>query len=148
MNKTINIISVIIVAIIIFLGGYFIGYFNNNEASREIRIGYQNSFNPDRIDYHNIFTDVENQSIIDNFLMIYLHKDKIEKVNIDVENPDIFISVISPKQSVGLIDSKVWFTNEGAIIALRSGESWDKIEYFKIGTSDASYIKEIIEYQE
>jgi len=65
-----------------------------------------------------------------------------------MENPDIFILVLNPKLSVGLIDSKVWFTNEGAIIAERSGESWDQVEYFKIDESDTNYIKGIIEYQE
>ncbi|UTW69522.1 hypothetical protein KHA80_22670 [Anaerobacillus sp. HL2] len=54
---------------------------------------------------------------------------------------------MSPKQSVGLIDSRVWFTNEGAIIGQRNGESWDQVEYYKIDKSDANYIKGIIEYQ-
>ena len=116
--------------------------------SREIRVGYQNSANPNGIDYPTIFTDTKNQTIIDNLQMIYLHKEKIENVDIDIENPDIFIMMLNPKRSVGLIDSNVWFTNEGAMIAERIGESWEQVEYFIIDKSDANYIKEIIDYRE
>jgi hypothetical protein len=147
LNRTIRLISVILFAILIFLSGYFTGI-NNREASMEIRIGHQNSVNPNGIDYPTIFTDAKNPSIVNNFLMVYLQKEKIENVDIDMENPDIFILVLNLKLSVGLIDSKVWFTNEGAIIAERSGESWDQVEYFKIDESDTNYIKGIIEYQE
>ncbi|MGJ9459870.1 hypothetical protein [Oceanobacillus sp. CF4.6] len=130
------------------MGGYFTGNINNNEASRELRIGYKNNENPNQVDYSNIFTDTENQTVIDNFMIIYLHRDKIANVNLDVENPDIYISLISPKQSVGLTDSKVWFIDEGAIIGERIGESWDQVEYYQIDKSDANYIKENIDYQE
>ncbi|MGG3800617.1 hypothetical protein [Metabacillus fastidiosus] len=68
--------------------------------------------------------------------------------NPDTENPNIYIEVISPKRSVGLIDSKVWFTNEGAIISKRSGKSWDEVEYYKLDKEDADYIKENIDYKE
>ncbi|MFC4025529.1 hypothetical protein ACFOUV_17245 [Oceanobacillus longus] len=146
--KSIKIISVIAIVIIIFLGGYFTGNINNNEASRELRIGYKNNENPNQVDYSNIFTDTENQTIIDNFMMIYLHRDKLTNVNQDVENPDIYIVVMSPKQSVGLIDSRVWFIDEGAIIGERIGESWNQVEYYQIDKSDVNYIKEIIDYQE
>lgn len=146
--KWIKIISIIAIAIIIFFGGYFTGSINNNKASTEIRIGYKNSNNPDQIDYSTIFTNIENQDIVDNFIMIYLQKERIMNANPDTENPDIYIDVISPKRSVGLIDSKVWFTNEGAIIGKRSGESWDEIEYYKIDKEDANYIKENIDYKE
>ena len=147
MNKTVKLISVISVSMLIFLGGYFTGI-NNREVTREIRVGYQNSANPNGIDYPTIFTDTKNQTIIDNLQMIYLHKEKIENVDIDIENPDIFIMMLNPKRSVGLIDSNVWFTNEGAMIAERIGESWEQVEYFIIDKSDANYIKEIIDYRE
>lgn len=146
MRKTIKIIGVIAAALILLLGGYFAGSINNNEVSREIKIGYKNNENPNRIDFPKSFTDVENQPIIDNMLMIYLNKKKIANVNIDVENPDIYIKVISPREFVGLIDSKVWFTDEGAIIGEHHGEDWDKVKYFKVDESEANYIKEIIDY--
>lgn len=143
-----KIIGLIVVAIIRFIGGYFTGSMNNNEASREIRIGYKNIENPTQVDYHHVFKDNEEQSIVDNFLMIYLHKEKIENVNLDAETPDIYIKVTSPKRSVGLIDSRLWFTNEGAIIGQRSGESWEEVEYYRINIGDANYIKDNIDYQQ
>ena len=146
--KLMKITGVIAVALIIFVGGYFTGNINNNEASREIRIGYQNSDNPSQIDYLNVFKDTENQAIIDNLLMIYLGKEKIKNVNIDKENPDIYYKLISPRQSVGLIDSRVWFTNDGAIIGERSGEGWDQVDYYKLDKNNAKYLKETIDYKE
>ncbi|MBF0708631.1 hypothetical protein IQ283_18700 [Alkalihalobacillus hwajinpoensis] len=146
--KLMKITGVIAVSLIIFVGGYFTGNLNNNEASREIRIGYQNSDNPSRIDYRNVFKDTENQAIIDNLLMIYLGKEKMKNVNIDKENPDIYYKLISPRQSVSLIDSRVWFTNDGAIIGERSGEGWDQVEYYKLDKNNAKYLKEIIDYKE
>ncbi|TXC92702.1 hypothetical protein FS935_00380 [Metabacillus litoralis] len=125
-----------------------IGKANSNEASREIRIGYDNIENVGQIDIEKVITDTENQGIVDNFLMIYLYKEKILDTNKDIDKPDVHISVMSPKQSTGLIDSRLWFTNEGAVIGIRSGESWDQVDYFEINKSDANYIKEQIEYQE
>lgn len=132
--------------IIAFIGGYFAGKVNSNEASREIRIGYENSENAGQIDIQKVITDTENQGVVDNFMMIYLNKEKISTPNL--ASPNVHISVNSPKQSAGLIDSKLWFTNEGAVIGIRSGESWDQVEYFEISKNEAEYIKEQIEYQE
>jgi len=143
--KSVKFISIIAFILIIFLGGYFTNSMVNNEPSREIRIGFQNSENSNRIDYTKTFKSTKNQAIIDNFLMIYLQKEKIENVNLDVEPPDIYISVVSPKQSVGLINSRLWFTNNGAIIAERSGDSWNHAEFYKINKGDASYIEGIID---
>ncbi|NYV67825.1 MULTISPECIES: hypothetical protein [Bacillaceae] len=146
--KSLKIIYVIIVVIIIFLSGYFIGNIKNSKVSREIRIGYNHSDYPDRIDYQNVFTDVDNQEIIDNFLMIYLHKEKIENLYLEQDTPDIYIRVTSPKQSVELIDSKLWFTKEGAIIGERIAEGWEQTEYYRIDEDDADYIKKTVQYKE
>lgn len=122
------------------------GKVNSNEASREIRIGYDNNENVGQIDIKKVITDTENQEIVDNLFMIYLNKESTSNQNL--EKPDVYISVISPKQFTSLIDSRLWFTNEGAIIGIRSGESWEQIDYFEINKNDANYIKEQIEYQE
>ncbi|GEK88280.1 hypothetical protein SAMN04488100_11810 [Alkalibacterium putridalgicola] len=147
MKKTVKIISLVVLALIIFVGGYFSGSVNSNEVSREILIGYNDNENPSRVNFPVTFNDRENQSIIDNMLMIYLHKEKTENGNIEAENPDIYIKVSSPKQSVGLIDSKVWFLKNGAVIGLRTGDSWDNVEYYEIDESETDYIKGIIDYQ-
>jgi hypothetical protein len=131
-----------------FLGGYMIGKVKFNEASREIRIGYDNIENVGQVDIEKVITDTENQGIVDNFLMIYLNNEQISNKNANLDKPDVHISVISPKQATGLIDSRLWFTNEGAVIGIRSGESWDQVEYFEININDANYIKEQIGYQE
>ncbi|GIN37199.1 hypothetical protein [Heyndrickxia oleronia] len=142
--KSLKIIYVIIVVIIIFLSGYFIGNIKNSKVSREIRIGHNHSDYPDRIDYQNVFTDVDNQEIIDNFLMIYLHKEKIENLYLEQDSPDIYIRVTSPKRALGLIDAKVWFTKEGAIIGERIAEGWEQTEYYSIDKDDADYIKKTV----
>ncbi|MEC2074875.1 hypothetical protein [Metabacillus fastidiosus] len=80
--------------------------------------------------------------------MIYLKKEKITNANPNIESPDIYIDVMSPKRDIGLIDSKIWFTNEGAIIGERNGESWDELEYYQIDKDDTDYIKEKINYKE
>lgn len=146
MNKTIKVVSVIAGAILLFLGGYLIG--NHNGVSREIWIGYQNSQNPDAIDFHHTFSDSDNQAIFDHFFMILLGSEKVENVTIDVENPDMFIYIVNPKRSAGLLDSRLSFTDDGAIIIRRRGGSWDEVEYYKISGDDAQYIKELVEYQE
>ncbi|WP_332647049.1 hypothetical protein [Lysinibacillus sp. 54212] len=121
------------------------GNVNSTEASREIRIGYDNLENVGQIDIKKIITDTEDQDIVDNIMMIYLNKEKISNPN--VEYPDVHISVLSPRMSSGLIDSRLWFTDEGAIIGMRSGESWDRVDYFKINKNDADYIKKQIHYE-
>lgn len=142
-----KVISIVVAAIILFIAGYFTGSISTNDVTKEIRIGYQNSDNPNRVDYQSVFTNKENPSVIDNFLMIYINKEKIENVNVDVENPDIYIEINNPKESIGLIYSRLWFTNESAIIGMRNGEGWDKVEFYKIGKDDVNYIKEILSYE-
>ncbi|WP_422124398.1 hypothetical protein DHX103_06140 [Planococcus sp. X10-3] len=147
MSKTVKIICSVIIAGLIFLGGVFAGTVSNAEVTKEIKIGYQNDGNPDRVDYHKVYTDSENPLIMDNFLMIYLNWEKVDNVNVDLESPDLYIELNNPKDSVGLIDSKLWFDNDVAIIGRRVGESWDQVIFYEIDESDAEYIKKTIEYE-
>ena len=146
--KVAKIISLIGLILLAFFSGYLTGKVKFNEASREIRIGYDNLENIGQIDIKKVITDTENQRIVDNFLMIYLHKEQISNINVNLDKPNVHISVINPKESTGLISSRLWFTNEGAIIGVRSGESWDQVKYFEINIDKANYIKEQIGYQE
>ncbi|MBK3496394.1 hypothetical protein JFL43_16315 [Viridibacillus sp. YIM B01967] len=141
MNKK-NIIFTIVFALILFSAGYFTSKMTSETITREVKIGVESSKNDGQIDYKQIITDAQNQGVIDNFMMIYLNSKPIDHVDINKNHPDLFIEMNSPKQSTGLIDSKVWFTNNGAIIGKRSGESWEDIEYKSINQADADFIRE------
>ena len=79
--KTAKIINLIALILFAFLGGYITGKVKFNEASREIRIGYDNIENVGQVDIEKVFTDTENQGIVDNFLMIYLNNERIPNTN-------------------------------------------------------------------
>ena len=132
--------AIIALALILFSGGYLAGA--KTSVTKEIRIGYANSEQPERIDYPTIITDARDQGTIDNFLMVYLNSKQTEDVTVDNDHPDLYILLLSPKQSTGLIDSKVWFTAEGAIIGRRAGENWEQIDYRVINQDHADFIKE------
>ncbi|KGP92407.1 hypothetical protein N780_02065 [Pontibacillus chungwhensis BH030062] len=148
MKKSILLIGAITVCIVLSLSGYVVGTITHNEVSREIRFGYQHSEQANRVDYPHVFTDVENQTIVDNLMMTYLHKEKIESANVNVEEPDLYMSVGSPKQSVILINARIWFSTDGAIVGERRGESWDEVAFYRMDERDARYIMDTIEYEE
>jgi hypothetical protein len=134
--------------LIIFFGGVLTGkYVFQEEVSREIRVGYQDNERSDVINFEKIIKNTEDQAVIDNFMMIFMNKKEAAAPGVDLEQPDVYISVTSPKQFTGLIDSRIWFREDGAIIARRSGKSWDEVDYFSLSVQDADYIKETIEYE-
>ncbi|ALS74086.1 hypothetical protein AUC31_01925 [Planococcus rifietoensis] len=147
MSKTVKLIISLVIVGLIFLGGFFVGNISKAEIMKEIKIGYEDVENSSKVIYEKVFTDVENSTTIDNFIMIYLNAKEIENPNIDLENPDMYIVLNNPNASVGLIDSKVWFVDDGAIIGKRAGESWDQIDFYKTDESDVEYIKETVEYE-
>ncbi|WP_341961841.1 hypothetical protein NM897_05415 [Planococcus maritimus] len=148
MSKTVKLIISLVIIGLIFLGGFFVGNISKAEIMKEIKIGYEDVENSSKVIYEKVFTDIENSTTIDNFIMIYLNAKEIENPDIDLENPDMYIELNNPNASVGLIDSKVWFVDDGAIIGKRAGESWDQIDFYKTDESDAEYIKEIVEFVE
>lgn len=146
MNK-LKVISVVFIAIIIFIGGYATGRLMHDEVSMEVRIGYPHSEYPNRVDYPHTFKNTDNQNIINNLLMIHMQKERIDNIDMDIANPDIYLELLSPTESVGLLESRVWFMEDGAIIAQRDGISWDEVEFYKIPEDDATYIKGLIGYE-
>jgi hypothetical protein len=133
--------------LIMFIGGYLAGiYFSKEEVSREIRVGYQDSERDDVIHFKKIIKNTENQSAVDNIMMIFMKKEKIAAPDVNLEKPDIYLKVLSPKQFTGLIDSRIWFRGDGAVIADRLGESWEDVIYYSIPTQDADYLKQIVDY--
>ncbi|MFK8795855.1 hypothetical protein [Planococcus plakortidis] len=147
MSKRVKLIISLVIVGLIFLGGFFVGNISKAEIMKEIKIGYEDVENSSKVIYEKVFTDVENSTTIDNFIMIYLNAKEIENPNIDLENPDMYIELNNPNASVGLIDSKVWFVDDGAIIGKRAGESWNQIDFYKTDESDVEYIKETVEYE-
>ncbi|MFP3324577.1 hypothetical protein R0K05_15935 [Planococcus sp. SIMBA_160] len=147
MSKIVKLIISLVIVGLIFLGGFFVGNISKAEIMKEIKIGYEDVENSSKVIYEKVFTDVENSTTIDNFIMIYLNAKEIENPNIDLENPDMYIELNNPNASVGLIDSKVWFVDDGAIIGKRAGESWNQIDFYKTDESDVEYIKETVEYE-
>ncbi|MGE7934917.1 hypothetical protein [Viridibacillus arvi] len=141
MNKK-RILFLSIFALLLFSAGYLTSKLTTETVTREVKIGVENNKNGGQINNKKMITDAQNQGVIDNFMMIYLQSKPVEHVEINKEHPDLFIEMNSPKQSTGLIDSKVWFTYNGAIIGIRSGESWEDIEYKSISQADADFIKE------
>ncbi|TYS18638.1 hypothetical protein FZC78_03705 [Rossellomorea vietnamensis] len=130
--------------LIIFIGGYLAGiYFSKEEVTREIRVGYQDRGRDDVIHFKNIIKNTENQSAVDNIMMIFMKKEKIADPDVNLEKPDIYLEVLNPKHFTGLIDSRIWFKDEGAVIAERSGESWEDVVYYSIHEQDADYLKQI-----
>ncbi len=147
MRKTVKLIISLVIVGLIFLGGFFVGNISKAEIMKEIKIGYEDVENSSKVIYEKVFTDVENSTTIDNFIMIYLNAKEIENPNIDLENPDMYIELNNPNASVGLIHSKLWFVDDGAIIGKRAGESWDQIDFYKTDESDVEYIIETVEYE-
>jgi hypothetical protein len=143
--KFIKVGAIIVLALILFSGVYLTGTMTSEKLTKEISIGYANSEYAGQIDNPTIITDAQDQAVIDNFLMIYLYSKQTEDVMIDNDHPDLYITLSSSRSStgvsIGLIDSKVWFTTEGAVIGKRSGESWEQVDYSIINQDDADYIK-------
>lgn len=143
MQKILVIIASILV---IFLGGYTVAMFNTDDGvSREIIIGNENNESEQQMDIKKVINNAEDQNAVDKIMMIHLNGKQITNADIDKDNPDLLIQVNSPKQSTGLIDSKIWFTNDGGIIGIRGGEGWEQINFLHIDKDNADYIKELVE---
>lgn len=138
-----KILVVIASILVIFLGGYTVAKFNMDDGvSREIVISNESE---QQMDIKKVINNAEDQNTVDNIMKIYLNGEQIADVDIAKDNPDLLIQVNSPKQSTGLIDSKIWFTNDGAIIGIRAGEGWEQIDFLRIDKDDADYIKDLVE---
>lgn len=149
MSKSMKYLISFVILGCIFAGGYFVGKVTNAEVLKEVSISYKGTDeNAQDVIYKKQFTDLENPSVIDNFIMIYLYTEEIEKPDVDIENPDMYINLNSPNASAGLIDSRLWFIDEYAVIGRREGVSWDKVKFYKIEGYDVEYIKEVTLYKE
>lgn len=147
MSKTVKVIGSLLIVVLVFLSGYFIGNVSKAEVMKEIKVGYEGMENSNRVIYEKVFTDTENPTIIDNFIMIYLNAKESEDPNIDLENPDMYMELNNPNAAIGLIDSKLWFVDDYAIVGIRVGETWDQVDFYELSDTDTKYIKEMVEYE-
>lgn len=127
--KIVKTMCAIFIVLIIFIGGYLIGKLTTHETTREIAFGFASKENTEQINNSNdskVITDAKHQDIIDNVMMIFMHRKPLQSPNADLGHPDTYLQMKSPKQSTSLINSKLWFTDEGAVIGLLNGGARSK----------------------
>lgn len=137
------VIAILAVIIIVFSAGYLTAKkVFDKPPTREIVVGYDNKEHEGQIDFKKIITDKDDSESIDNILMTYIYGLKtIEDGNVNKEHPDVHIMFITgPNLSGRTIDSKVWFTNDGAVIE-------DNGKYSSLTKEDAEYLKKLIDYK-
>lgn len=78
--------------------------------------------------------------------MMLFNSTNVEGVKVDINKPDLYIVRNSNFVGViaGLLDTRVWVTSNGGIVAIRKGETWDKVEYKTLSEKDVKYLKDII----
>lgn len=83
---------------------------------------------------------------MDNIEMMLFNSTNVEGVKVDINKPDLYIVRNSNFVGViaGLLDTRVWVTSNGGIVAIRKGETWDKVEYKTLSEKDVKYLKDII----
>lgn len=91
--------------------------------------------------------DEEHQAELDTMLNILLHQKPLEGASVDVDNPDISLELISPERSVGILDARIWFEEDTAVLGIRSGQTWNSIRYSELSKNDAEYIQSIVDEQ-
>ncbi|MBN8252171.1 hypothetical protein LZP85_09740 [Priestia flexa] len=133
--------AIIIGALLLFLGGYVFGKSTSDQVTREIWVG---DGKDGETDVQKVITDLENQAAVDNLSLIYAHRESIDTADVDINNPDLYVAFNSPKQSALLVESRLWLNDKGAVIAERTGETWDEVDYSTIPVEDALYIQSLL----
>ncbi|WP_027954528.1 hypothetical protein [Halobacillus kuroshimensis] len=86
----------------------------------------------------------EHQAELDTMLNILLHQKPMEGASVDMENPDVTLKLISPERSIGILDARVWFEEDRAVLGIRSGQTWNSIRFSELSQNEASYIRSIV----
>ncbi|WP_088068914.1 hypothetical protein [Gottfriedia luciferensis] len=140
-----------ILLIIIILEGYFLISSKNSEKnipSREIRIGYTYFHNPDQINFKKVITDFKNQNDVDFIESIFWGAETISNPNVNVKFPDVHLFINSPRQGTLILNARVWFNNEGAILATSADVNWHKVYFRKINKLESDYFKKVINFKQ
>ncbi|GEN52359.1 hypothetical protein [Halobacillus faecis] len=127
---------------LVFGGGYIVGVITSDEPSYQIMIQEEGgeSQPPDGA----VLTDVDHPAKLDSLLGILLHKQPAEGVSVNINEPDASLKLMSPQRSIGLTDHRIWFTDNGAVLAEERNGTWQDAVFFTISKRDASYIQSII----
>ena len=128
---------------VVFGGGYLVGVVTSDEPSYQIMI--QEEGGESQPPNGAVLTDVDQPAKLDSLLGILLQKQPAEGVTVNINEPDASLKLMSPQRSVGLTDHRIWFTDNGAVLAEERNGTWQDAAFFTISERDASYIQSIIQ---
>lgn len=127
---------------VVFGGGYFVGIITSDDPSYQIMI--QEEGGETQPPNGAVLTEVDQPAKMDTMLAILLGKQPADGVSVKENEPDASLKLMSPKRSVGLTDLRIWFTEDGAVLAERQSDTWEDPAFFTISERDASYIQSVI----
>ncbi|WP_053219280.1 hypothetical protein [Virgibacillus senegalensis] len=134
-------LAAVVVLMLVFVIGYLSGYAGGQETSdgRSLLIGKPEN-NTEKVEYSVRYTDKKSSEVIDRFLMIYSQSEPTFPENIDQSSPDIVLSLNNDSRSVRLLDVRLWFSDNSAIIGHKRSSSW---HFRKITKQDTDYLKKL-----
>ncbi|MYL48204.1 hypothetical protein GLV98_01855 [Halobacillus litoralis] len=128
---------------LVFGGGYIVGIITSDDPSYQISI--QEEGGEGQPPNGAVLSDVDHPAKLDSLLGILLHKQPAEGVSVNINEPDAFLKLMSPQRSIGLTAHRIWFTDDGAVLAEERNGTWQDAVFFTISERDASYIQSIME---
>ncbi|WP_026690269.1 hypothetical protein [Alteribacter aurantiacus] len=139
MKKSVFVVLVLLVMAGLFLGGVLTGKAVYENPTREILVGTTDE-EEEVTTFHQTYTDIEDQTVVDNLQQILLFSEQVEESeeNIEGGRSDVLFQVNSPKSFASLHSVKVWFEEDHSILKLRD----DDIR--KVGKEDTNYLKEVL----
>ncbi|MFB7142257.1 hypothetical protein ACFCYN_21760 [Gottfriedia sp. NPDC056225] len=140
MNKFIKFGGFLLLITIVFSGGFICGKLLYNKPTREIQVGYEETGQQGVIEIRNVINDVNNQDKIDFIQQMLTFAKQINVNKKDLGKSDVHLFINSPKQGIRLMEIRIWFTDDGAII--------DMGDYRKIDQSEAKMLKKMLGYKE
>jgi len=145
MKKAIILFSLVMILITSFTTVFIYKKVQKTIPSRQIQIGHMISNNMDQIEFEKVITDEENQNAVDYLEGIFWGSNRTTNQNVDLNHPDAFLFINSPRQGTRILNSMIWFTDHGVVIGVYNGDN--KMEFRKLELSEVEYFKKIISYQ-
>ncbi|MEH6939812.1 hypothetical protein V7056_18500 [Bacillus sp. JJ664] len=145
MKKDIILFSLVIILITSLSTVFILKKVQKSIPSRLLQIGYLISNNMDQIEFKKEITDDENQNAVDYIEGIFWGANRTTNPNVDLHHPDVVLFINSPRQGTRILNSMIWFTDNGVIIGVINGDN--KIEFRILEKSEVEYFKNIISYK-